>query len=375
MENSRSSRTFSYYLSLCIGRAGRRRLTKLVASIKAHTGQFSLSECLRPESMAMVLPEDRGEALLQMHNVVSIAASMPRTRLTLVGRSDVVPYFANLQGISSVLDYHPRGRFLFSRELSSIWRSLAHDGHRVCLMLEREPDLSLLYLAARSGAKLRIGYEGAGEYPYLNMHVRGAGGRTYLADRNLLMAETLGAQPVTEVRWTVPKETATEMQHLLRECGIKPDSSPLIGVDASYFFGRAGGKWLDELVSNLRTRIGLVPYLYVDGAPSDALREWLRRAGLPVLVDLTPSRTVALLSRTAVILSGTSPLFHLARFVGTRAVGVFKDHEVGTYCPVSADCAAVTFIATPDQDTIAGACRSASSLLSDSATRTSSRRK
>ncbi|MBD3316130.1 MAG: hypothetical protein GF344_10105 [Chitinivibrionales bacterium] len=363
MEKSRNSRTFLHYLSLCFGTAGRRALAGLLASVKARTGPFSLSECLQPAGMAIVLPEDRGEALLQVRNVVSIAGAMSETRMTVVCESDVAPYFANLQGISSVLSYDVEDRFLFSGALSSIAKALAHEGNDMCLMLEREPHQSLLCLAAESGAKIRIGYDGAGEYPYLNIHVRESKDRTYVGDKNVLMAETLGIEPLKSIRWTVPKESDTEVRHLLRDHGVLGRPTSIVGIDISYLWEYADAEWVEALVDHIGRQLGITLYLYVDGAAASGFSEWLRRVGQPVVANLSALRTVALISRTRVIISGKAPIFHLSQLVGTRAVGIFQATEIEAYYHESSICKAVSFSEKPDRRTIEHTGREVAALL------------
>jgi hypothetical protein len=117
----------------------------------------------------------------------------------------------------------------------------------ICFLLDHKPDLSLLYLAGASAAPARVGYYGAGKYPFLNLQVSPSKHRKYIPDLNCSISDLFGAKP-EGMCWSVAPKILDEIDHLLRESKIKRKGA-LIGVDILFLSRKFGQGWTEQFLS------------------------------------------------------------------------------------------------------------------------------
>jgi hypothetical protein len=318
-------------------------------------------DATKARTVAIILPEDRFEALHQLSNVLALLSLFKEAHIVIIGELRVASLFEHIQDAAEILTYDASGRYLFSKELASLANMLSEKEFDVCFLLERTPDVALLHLMARISPRIRIGYDGAGDYPFLNVRVRPLGTRRHISAQNMLMAEALGAKPPQGIRWTVSKDTSEEIAHTLRECRIDEDAV-LLGLDAGLFFGLFGEQWTDMLVDKLSGLSGMSLYVFSDATPAEPFLGWLERRGLPTISASAPSRCAALVQRSEAVVSGRAVLFELANLLGKPSIGVFAEDEVGRYCRPSLLCRPVAYSGRPDEQTVAEVCRQIFSL-------------
>jgi len=298
----------------------------------------------------VILPEEPLAALHQVSCLTSVAAHFKAAHLVALCEKRVAPFFKTLGTVSKFMEYDAADRYLFSREFDGIGREISAGRFDMCLMLEPNPDLSLLYCAGKSAAQVRIGIKGAGDYPFLNLHVNPAPCRTYLTDRSMLLAAMLGVPSGPKARWSVTREAADEAGLMLREMKV-PLAARLIGIDGAYFYRRHGRQWTQSLLDMLQKK-PFVCWLFSHGEPGGDAAAWAGERNLPLLADLPAARSAAVISKSEFVVAGPTVLFELADLLRTSAVGVFEEAELGTYCRESATSRGLGYVSRPDGSTI-----------------------
>jgi ADP-heptose:LPS heptosyltransferase len=286
-----------------------------------------------PPKLLVILPEDPLAALHLVSGCAALAGHFRDARITVVCHRLVTPFFRMLTAVNDFIEYDCSQRYLFSREFSRIGKAVS-DGHfDACVMGDRSPHMALLYLCGQSAAPVRIGYDGAGKYPFLNLTIRPSPKRTYSTDQGLLLATMLGAPLQKKIRWTVAKEAIAEVNLLLGEMKVEA-SSRLIGIDAGYFFRKFGAHWTQSLIDTLRDRLGTqrACYLFSYEEPEEKAAEWLGRQTIPVFLNLPASRCAALVCKSEFIVAGATVLFELADVLHRPLVGILTELQFEAYC-------------------------------------------
>jgi ADP-heptose:LPS heptosyltransferase len=307
-------------------------------------------ECGPSSRFLVIVPGAPVLALLQLPCVVSIAARFRGAHITVVCEKSVSPFFRTVLGIAEFIEYHAGEGYLFSKEFDRIGKAVSTGRFDVCIMLDHEPGLPLLYAAGQSAAAVRIGLSGAGDYPFLNLHVKPSTSRTCLTDKGMLVAATLGVPLYPQSHWSVTKESVEEVALMLREMNVAP-SSRLAGIDGQYYYEHHGRKWTRQLLDMLATK-PCVCYLFSYGAVRNDAREWAGRQNLPVFSDLPASRCAALIYKSEFVIAGPTVLFELADLLRKPAVGVFDDRESALFCRESDTTKGVRYVKRPDDETI-----------------------
>ena len=286
-------------------------------------------DILAVKEILIILPESSLEVLHQLKNVISLMTLFKHAGITLLCEHSVAPYIRMIPGLN-VVEYAAQN--YFSTEFSRMARQFQGTVD-LCLMLDAAPGLPMLYLAGSTAASVRAGYCDAGDYPFLNLHVRPSPRRVYLADWYCSMAEIFGAKP-GDIRWRVAKKTMEEVDHLIGELKIAPDA-PLIGFDALHFIRSFGIAWTDEFMHRIdELRAGTVYFHVEDGATEQEL-VWLCKQNVPSFADLSASRLAALVSRSKFVISGNTSMYILAGLLHRPAVGFFPAETFERYCPQS----------------------------------------
>jgi ADP-heptose:LPS heptosyltransferase len=331
---------------------GREVLAAVVRKQTAHLPLFSFPlDAAAVRRVLVILPPEQLPVLHQLKNVAALKAYFRNAEMTLLAEASCTQLAGMVEGVS-IIEYRREEKRLFSASFSVFSRTLK-DSTGVCCLLTSSEDLPLLYLAGRTAAPVRIGYAGAGEFPYLNFHVNPSPERRYRADRNLAMAEMLGAEKTPDSAWAVARQTTAEIDYLVRGISKKSKSGP-VGIDAFYFYRAFGARQASEVIKALLPVVKNAVYLYADETPDASEMEWLSRFNLPLMHHLTVAQLGALLGHTELVITGNTLLFGLATLLGTKAIGVFDKNEIDVYCPKIAAARGVVFDKTINNETVSG---------------------
>jgi ADP-heptose:LPS heptosyltransferase len=296
----------------------------------------------------VILPEDPVEAFHQINNYLQITALYRSASFVLLCTSSVGAFFKHVHPEATIVEYDASQRYLFSQELEERGKSFFKEEFDLCLILEHEPDISLLFLAGKTSAPVRAGYSEAGLFPFLNMHINPSKHARLRADQNAVMARSLGASGERKLQWSVSKETVEEITHMLRELHLTAPSR-LIGIDAGLFFREFGADWTEALCARLRENKRFSFYLYAGEEPDEPLSRFLTSTGLPAFSNLSAPRSAALIGKSEGIVSGRSVFFELANMLKKPVIGIFKESERAIYCQESGLTKAVTYSSAPDR--------------------------
>ncbi|NLE00839.1 MAG: glycosyltransferase family 9 protein [Fibrobacter sp.] len=296
------------------------------------------------KEILLLLPDQRIDVLYQLKNIISLISRFKHAAVTLLCEKDTAQLIKMIPGLN-VIEYSAESRQSYSNEFIA----LAH-GFRdivdICFLLDKNPDLPMLYFTGLTKAPARVGYLGAGNNPFLNLHVSPKDSRKYLPDWNCSMAELFGATS-EDIRWSIAPKTLEEIDHLLKESKITR-TEPLIGLDVQFYYSTFGASWTENLIEHIKGLKKGELYLYTEKVPNGSEREWLSTRNLPVLTELSESRTAALVSRSELIISGNTLFYVLAGLLNKPAVGLFKESEFELYCPQSDTLRGVTYSSASD---------------------------
>jgi hypothetical protein len=132
-----------------------------------------------------------------------------------------------------------------------------------------------------------------------------------------------------------------------------PAAARLIGIDVGLFFQAFGQDWTEMLWDKLRDDKAFTFYWYVAEEPDEAMSGFLASvAGMPVFSGFSAPRSIALIAKSAGIVSGKSIFFELANMMRKPVVGIFEENERAVYCQGSATTKSVTFSVAPDSGAI-----------------------
>ncbi|MBN1761424.1 MAG: hypothetical protein JW863_24080, partial [Chitinispirillaceae bacterium] len=136
------------------------------------------------------------------------------------------------------------------------------------------------------------------------------------------------------IRWRVAKKTMEEVDHLIRELKIAPDT-PLIGFDALHFIRAFGIAWTDEFMHRVDDLHAGTIYFHVESTTSEQELVWLCKQNVPSFADLSASRLAALVSRSKFVISGNTSMYVLAGLLHRPAFGFFPAETFERFCPRS----------------------------------------
>ncbi|MBN2037076.1 MAG: hypothetical protein JW768_10070 [Chitinispirillaceae bacterium] len=308
----------------------------------------------------VILPGKRLQVLHQLRNLAELKAFFRNATLTVLAEESCVPLVNLIEGMT-VSVYSRDDKKLFSAPFKQFSKEF-HGIVDLCILLTREEDLPLLYLAGMTAAPVRIGYVGAGGSPFLNLHVNPSPQRQYFSDWNSAMAEMLGAKRAKQVHWRVAKETIAEIEYMWKEMHVDPHSR-LVGVDAHFAVQRFGANWTESFIKALIPAARGSLYLYAKDNNQQDIMEWMSQFNLPIVHTLTISQMAALISRSALVVTGNTLLFGLASLLETKVVGIFDDRQVSAYCPAGPTIRSIVFERTPDAKSIDHAAVAVAELL------------
>ncbi len=352
-----------YYLVHALPEQPRRALVR--GWCRRHCGTGPLEYPLDLEhvrAMLVVLPEDVLDALYQVDNVLSIKEHFSQASVTFLCSSSVAEYYHSIAADASFVEYNAGERYLFSKVMAYHAATLARERFQVCFLLETRPDLSLLNLVGLSAARVRVGYEHAAEYPFLNHLVRPSESRPFLADRYGAMARSLGAGPARRSTLAVGREASEGVAHLLRDIQLEP-SATLVCLDCCGMADACGRDWTAHLLSALREGLPATVCCPTQHGCSEDTTKWLHEQGVAVVPPLTVPRLAALLSRSALVVSGLGPMLRLATLLGRPAVGVMAEQSRDMHLPPGGRVLGVTYEQKPGERTAAAVVARAQQLI------------
>ncbi len=284
------------------------------------------------KEILLILPQKQIDVLYQLQNVTGLASLFKHAGVTLVCEHQTTSLVKMIPGLN-VVEYELESSKIFAKEFTGLAKEF-RGVVDICFLLDHKPDLSLLYLAGASVAPARVGYLGAGNFPFLNLQVSPSKQRKYIPDLNCSISDLFGAKP-EGVCWSVAPKVLDEIDHLLRESKIKRKGA-LVGVDALFLLRKFGRAWTEEFLGRFKELNKGEIYLYADHIGSGSELEWVKEQKLPVLTHLSESRIAALVSRSDLIVTGNTLLYVVAGLLNRPAVGFFHETEIESYCPQSA---------------------------------------
>lgn len=298
------------------------------------------------KEILLILPEDHLAVLHQLRNIIALMTQFKHAGISLLCERHVSAYIKMIPGLS-IIEYDADEHY--SAAFSAIAQQFRGKTD-ICFLLDEEPALPILYLAGSTGAVTRVGYAGAGTYPFINLQVRPAAQWRYLSDRYLSMATLFGAKR-SELKWRVAQKTIEEVDHLIKELKIAPES-PMTGFDALFFIRSFGITWTEAFLYRVRSIPVGTLYFIVEHEPQEQELVWLCKQNIPTFAELSASRMAALVSKSRLVISGNTPMYALAGLLHRPAVGFFKKEEMDQYCPQTNQQRGFAYNAPPDDSLI-----------------------
>ena len=363
MANNKNTGSWKRFAFALLGPSnGRKLLARIVRKQTAHLPLFSFPlHAASVKRVLMILPPGQLPVLHQLKNIAAIKSFFRNAEVTLLTEASCTELAGMVEDVS-IVEYRLEEKRLFSASFSVFNRSLKGTAEVCCLLMGRE-DLPLLYLAGRTAAPVRVGYVGAGIFPFINLHVKPFPEHRYLTDRNYVMAEALGAEKSKDIALPIATQTKAEIDYLVRGISRRSKSRP-VGVDAFYFYRAFGARQAEEVIKALLPVVKNDIYLYADETPDASEMEWLSRFKLPLMHHLTIAQLGALLGHSELVVTGNTLLFGLATILGTKAIGIFSKDEIDVFCPKTPSAAVRGIVRTKaiDAETVNGIVAAAAEL-------------
>lgn len=301
-------------------------------------------------NILVILPSEKLEVLHQLRNVFELATFFKLAQTTLLVETASVPLAGLIDGVH-IAEYPLESKKLFSATFNGFHEQF-NGVFDLCCLLTRTEDFVLLNCAGRIAAPVRIGYVGAGGAPFLNMQVNPSAGRVLTSDWNCAMAEMLGAKKIPNTNWVIAKQTALEIDHLLKEHAIDTKARP-VGIDALFFRREFGAGWANECINALLPYAKDQVYLYAEATRNQSEITWLERFNLPVLANLSIPQIAGLAARSGLVITGDTLLFGLTAHLATQAIGVFNSTDVAAKCPQQSPAVrGIAYEQSPGKETI-----------------------
>lgn len=286
------------------------------------------------KNILFILPEDLVETLHQFINIISIITyfnSKHKSNIIFLCEKKVTPYITHIQDVKRVIEYDKKDMYLFSTTINQIQKQLLKEYIDLCMLLEREPEISILSIIGNIRSKIRATYADVGEFPFFNFRIKISKEHQYRTDQNCIMAEMLGAKKQSSLQWSVSNDMLNDIDLKLKELLI-PEATWLGGIDILFFYENFGVQFADKLIEEVLSQFPENWFLYTEFIPDNSYSIWLKEKQMPVIAGITPSRQAALLKKTDLFLTGKTPLFELAHLLQKPVIGLFKKSELLCYC-------------------------------------------
>jgi ADP-heptose:LPS heptosyltransferase len=322
--------------------------SKLSKRLKNQTFSFPVT-ISTINNVLIILPEEQTEILYQLKNILSIISHFRHAAITLLCEEQASSFIKMIPGVT-IVEYNKTDHDFFDSDFFKIARSLGNPID-ICFLLDRTPDLQMLYFTGLTGADLRVGYAEAGSFPFLNTRVQSSNAIEYIPDKNCLIAELFGFQ-TEKMTMIVAHKTIEEIEHLLKEHTLTKKHS-LVGLDYLFFAREFGTKWLEQFINTIRKYYNGNLYLYVSEEPSLEEKSWLKSQSEVPLPPMSSSRLAALIVKTDLILTGNTMLYGIAAILDSSAMGFFKEDSFNAFCPRTNNLQGFTYDKLPDDQSIA----------------------
>jgi len=300
------------------------------------------------QEMLIVLPEHPLEVLYQLKNILSIRSIFRNTHITVFCINSCASFISMIPDIS-IVEYQKAELSDFSIEFGEYVTHFKNQ-FEICILLDRNPQISILSFVGLTNASIRAGYYEAGGYPFLNLKTRQAETGGYLSDKNCLMAELFGVQ-TQFLKMSVAKKTLDEVGLLLKECRISQDRGLLV-VDICFFLKSFGKQWLEQFLTILQKNYSntIIGYLSEELSGQDS--EWLRENRIACILELSTPRIAAIIYCSDLIIAGNTTFYGLATVLNKPSIGFFTSKDYSSYCPDTDILTGVIYEKLPDDDCI-----------------------
>ncbi|MFW6244253.1 MAG: glycosyltransferase family 9 protein [Fibrobacterota bacterium] len=295
----------------------------------------------------IILPQNRLEMVFQLENLIALLSLYKHAEITLLCTPGVSSFVRGLHGVR-IQEYPPEEMCLYSLQ----WKTFIQESEGVfdlCINLEKQENLALLYLIGHCRIPIRVGYEEAGDYPFLNIRLKNSSQENRnLSERNRVISKFLGAKGNKNIEWGVSKTTADETKQLLREMKLA-ETSFLTGVDLCSLEAYCGKGWCEHLIRSLKKNTNGQFYIFsgmkgeTNAIPSSET--------FPLLPQLSIPQTAALIKQTHLIITSKSALLGLAQLSSCHVAAVLKEKDFSIYCKNSPSVEPFTFTEKPSGET------------------------
>lgn len=275
----------------------------------------------------IILPQDRFELVFQLENLLSILSLYKTRKITLLCPSQNSSFFRGLQGIT-VQEYTTEEMQLYSFQ----WKTLIKEFEGVfdiCINLQKEENLDLLYLVGLCKIPIRIGYGQAGDYPFHNIRLKNSPDpNSNVSERNKIIANYLGAPGKKRFEWGVSKTTSEEVRQLLKDLKMVKGAF-LTGIDLNSLETYCGKEWCEDLISTLQQHATGQFYIFggIEGKNPD-----MGDDAFSIMPPLSVPRTAALIKQTDLIITSKSVLLGLAQLSSCPIAAVLNNEDFSRFC-------------------------------------------
>ncbi|KMQ52146.1 hypothetical protein CHISP_0827 [Chitinispirillum alkaliphilum] len=303
------------------------------------------------KSLLIILPLDMMELTLQMKNLSMLMSRFGDCKTVFLCEENLAPFVSGFQN-SETITFQPEEKDLFSPEWKKLYSEVS-DLFDLCVMLEKNPDLSLLMLAAKTNAPIRVGYKKGNCSPFLNVCFNQNETEKTISERNCFLASTLGAKN-KKANWSISKTTTEALKQVLKEHSLPvSSSSSLIGIDLYFLSQNFEKGWVEDLIKEIKKIPDIHLYSF-GGINSQApLPSWARESGIKILPPLSVPRTTALIALSRTIITGKTTLFGMCSLLSATAIGIFEEEELRFYCKgTTSKLKGIGYCNSPDHSTI-----------------------
>jgi len=303
----------------------------------------------RSSDFFIILPQDRTEMIFQLENLFSILGKYRDSKITFLCPAAHASFVIGLK-TAAVIKYTPEDLTMFSARFNEIVKELSNRAFDICVNLEKEYNMALLYFIGLSRAHMRIGWESSGcDYPFLNIKIKSSQkSGSNLWERNAELAKLLGAYTDSKMRWGVPKAATEEVAALLSERKLKKDPA-LICIDVASLESDYGKQWCSELKEALKAQ--QKGHFYVFGGLEGEKYDFANEK-FAVMPPLSITRTAALIAYTDLVVTGRGALLGLAQISSCKIIPVLNNEQCAVYCKRNNRILPALFDKKPDGETI-----------------------
>jgi hypothetical protein len=335
MKKKTKLKSVLYYLTRLLNKKTLHALVKFTVKKKYGASAIHIPDDLSSsKNILFILPEEPIETLHQLINIISIITyfnSINKSNIIFLCEKNITPYITHIKDVKRIIEYDRKELYLFSNTIKHIQKQLLKEFIDLCLLLEREPYISILSIIGNIQAKIRATYEDVGEFPFFNFRIKISKKHQYRTDQNCIMAEILGAKRQSSLHWSVSNDMLTEIDLKFKELLI-PERTWLGGIDILFFHDNFGIQFTDRLIEKIVSQFSENWLLYTEYIPDNYFSIWLKEKQMPVIAGFTPSRQAALLKKTDLFITGNTSLFELANLLQKPVIGFFKEKEMLRYC-------------------------------------------